>query len=95
MDDRVVRGMEEVFGMFDDVASSDHRWNDRLRVLEICISRLSKKLRIAIELTYKSGKSLQEAAASLNTTQAAVGQRLSRARKFIRNCVLQQTSDDN
>ena len=47
----------------------------------------ARHLRRAIERVYSEGETLDEAAATLSSTRLAIGQRLSRARNQIRQCV--------
>ena len=85
VDSRIVDGMEEIYTLFD----VPYGLFDRLEIVRTCVSKLKEKLRAAIECVYRRNCSLTEAATELSTTAAAVGQRLTRARRLIRKCVEQ------
>ena len=86
VDSRIVEGMEQVFGLFDAPDASGSAWGERLEVVRACIGKLKSRLRSAVECVYQRGKSLQEASAELDCSAVAVGQRLTRARRLIREC---------
>ncbi len=88
VDSRVVEGMEEVYAAFDGPGAP---WEEQLQVVRTCISRLSDKLRHAVEHVYAAQCSLQEAATNLGVSFPALAQRLSRARSLIRQCVAAKT----
>lgn len=90
VDSRIVEGMEEIFTVFDRPAPGGDSWGERLDVVRICIGKLKSGMRRTIECVYQRGHSLQETAAELDSSVAAVGQRLSRARTLIRQCVARQ-----
>jgi len=87
VDSRIVDGMEEVFTTFDQLTQHAAPWNDQLDSLKKCVAELSENLRAAIDFTYSQGLSLAESAARGGSTVAAMGQRLSRARRMIRECI--------
>lgn len=87
IDSRVVEGIEEVFNELDDEQAGGEYWDQRKRALRECIAGLSRQLRGAVELVYYKEQSLDEAALVLASNRAAIGQRLSRARKAIFVCV--------
>ena len=86
IDSRIVDGMEQVFGVFDSGRPGSGTWEERIDIMRDCIGKLASKLRRAVEYVYDGDRSLKEAAAELNSTPEAVGQRLSRARRLIRKC---------
>ena len=86
VDSRIVEGMEQVYSLFDAPGEGGGAWGDRLQVVRECIGKLRSKLRGAIESVYLRGKTLGEAAQELDSKPEAVGQRLSRARRLIREC---------
>jgi DNA-directed RNA polymerase specialized sigma24 family protein len=59
----------------------------RREALHECIAALSGQLKAAIEQVYFEKQSLDDAALALESNRAAIGQRLSRARKGIHGCV--------
>lgn len=87
VDSRVVEGMEEVFSMFDQPSTEADEWGGRLEVLRSCVRKLKGTLLPAIEAVYTRGLSLKEAAADLGASAEAIGQRLTRGRRLIRECV--------
>jgi len=87
IDSRIVAGMEEVYTMFDRPEALGVQWGDRLDVVRACAAKLKLKLRQAIECVYQRGRTLQEAAGDLEVSAEAIGQRLTRARRLIRECV--------
>ena len=87
LDPRAVEGIEEVFAEIDRSAEEGDWWEERREILRHCVGQLSKNLRSAVERVYSAGDTLEEAATALGSARAAVGQRLSRARKLIRKCV--------
>jgi len=84
---RVLGGIEEVFEGFDRDPAEMDWWETRKLTLRDCVTHLSDHLKAAIESVYFSGKTLDETAGALNSTRAAVGQRLCRARNLIRECM--------
>ena len=90
VDSRVVEGIDDVFNSLDRHQEDSDWWESRKQALRDCIKRLSKHLKGAIEQVSFHGQSLEEAATSLDSTRAAVGQRLTRARADIRICVQQK-----
>lgn len=87
VDSRVVEGIDDVFNTLDRNQEEGDWWEVRKRSLRDCIQRLSKQLKGAIEQVYFHNQSLEEAAHSLDSTRAAIGQRLSRARTGLRGCM--------
>lgn len=87
IDSRVVTGVDEVFENLDRNEEEGEWWEDRKRALRDCVSGLSRHLREAVDQVYFESKSLDEAADVLGSSRAAIGQRLSRARKGIRGCL--------
>ena len=87
VDSRIVDGMEEVFTIFDQPTQQTSHWNDQLDSLKQCVAELSESLRAAVDFAYEQGLSLAESAARSGSTVAAMGQRLSRARSMIRECI--------
>lgn len=87
IDSRVVEGMEEVFSMFDQPSAESDQWSGRLDAMRDCVTKLKGALRPAIEAVYTRGLSLKEAAADLGSSAEAIGQRLTRGRRLIRECV--------
>ncbi len=94
IDSRVVDGIDDVFDSLDRNQEDGEWWELRKQSLRNCIGLLNKQLKGAIEQVYFSGESLQEAATSLDSTRAAVAQRLSRARNNIRLCMQQKLQSD-
>ena len=90
VDSRIIEGMEEVYGIFDNPHSSAGSWDERLDLIHGCVGKLSSRLQQAVMLVYGQGHSLLEAAQQLNSSFEAVGQRLSRARVLIKKCVTLQ-----
>lgn len=86
-DPRSVEGIDEVFESIDRQGEEGDWWAGRREILNQCIKQLSENLRSAIQRVYSDGDTLDEAAAALGATRLAIGQRLSRARNQIRNCV--------
>ncbi len=86
IDSRIVEGIEQVYSLFDAPDESGGAWGERLQVVRDCIAKLKSKLRGAIESVYLRGNNLQEAALELESSSEAIGQRLSRARRLIREC---------
>ncbi len=96
IDSRVVDGIDEVFDELDRRGEEGDWWESRRRAVRDCIHRLSGRLKTAVECVYSRGQSLDEAAVALESSRAAVGQRLSRARNQIRKCVnLKLQSEDS
>jgi RNA polymerase sigma-70 factor, ECF subfamily len=91
-DSRIIEGMEEVYRALDAPRADAETWSDRLSLLHRCLDRLSGKLREAVAEVYSRQRPLREAAATLHTTFEGVAQRLSRARVFLRKCMLAQLS---
>jgi RNA polymerase sigma-70 factor (ECF subfamily) len=87
VDSRVIDGINEVFDSLDRNAGESNWWESRKLALRDCVSLLSGHLKAAVDSVYFGGNSLDESAASLNSSRAAVGQRLSRARNQIRECM--------
>ncbi len=87
IDSRIVEGVDEVFAALDRVEEDSDWWDARRNALRICIGQLSGHLRAAIDPVYTKGRTLEEASIILESTRAAIGQRLSRARTRIRECV--------
>ena len=88
VDSRVVDGMEEVYSLFDSPSEQGGGWADRLEILRGCVAKLKGALRPAIEAVYARGLSLKEAAADLGSSVEAIGQRLTRGRRLVRECVM-------
>lgn len=87
IDSRVLDGIEEVFGGFDRNPAEMDWWETRKLTLRDCVALLSSHLKDVIDSVYFNGNTLNESADALNSTRAAVGQRLSRARNQIRECM--------
>lgn len=85
-DPSVIEGLEEIYQMFDK-QKSDEPWNDRLICIRKCISKLNEPMRRVVELFYDAEMSLKSIADRLKINQMTAGQRLSRSRKMVRNCV--------
>lgn len=94
IDSRIVEGMEQVYEMFDRPSVAHQSWQERLQILDQCIAELSQRLRGALERTYRHGQSLQEVAGAEQSTPEAIGQRLTRARRLVRQCVETRTRED-
>lgn len=88
IDSRVVDGIDEVFEGMDRDEENGDWWQNRREALKECLRSLSGQLRNAVVQVYEEGQSLDEAALALGSSRAAIGQRLSRARKSLRVCVL-------
>lgn len=86
IDSRIVEGMEQVYTLFDAPDTGAGSWGERLEVVRDCMAKLKSKLRSAVESVYQRGRTLREAAAELEASTAAIGQRLTRARRLIREC---------
>lgn len=97
IDSRVVDGIDEVFAGLDRDGEDGDWWETRRSAMRNCISSLSGQLKAAIDRVYFGGNSLDEAAAALGSTRAAIGQRLTRARNLLRECVERKlkTTDDH
>ena len=87
VDSRVVEGINEVFDELDRNPAESDWWELRKAALRDCVALLSGHLKAAITSVYFGGNSLDESAEVLKSTRAAVGQRLSRARNQIRECM--------
>lgn len=87
IDSRVVEGIDEVFDGLDRNPAEMDWWESRKSALRDCVSLLSGHLKAAIDSVYYGDNSLDESAAILHSTTEAVGQRLSRARNQIRECM--------
>ena len=87
VDSRVVEGIDEVFDGLDRNPAEIDWWESRKLALRDCVALLSGHLKDAIDSVYFGGNSLDESAAILKSTPAAVGQRLTRARSQIRECM--------
>lgn len=87
VDSRVVEGIDEVFDGIERNEEEGEWWQRRRDALHECIAALSGQLKAAIEQVYFNTRSLDEAALALGSTRAAIGQRLTRARKGIHGCV--------
>lgn len=87
VDSRVVEGIDEVFDGLDRNPAESDWWEVRKAALRECVALLSGHLKAAVHSVYFGENSLDESAAALNSTRAAVGQRLSRARSQIRECM--------
>lgn len=85
-DPDVIEGLEEVYMMFDK-QKSDESWNERLQHIRKCISKLNEPMRHVVELFYDAEMSLKSIADKMRINPMTVGQRLSRSRKIVRNCV--------
>lgn len=85
VDSQVVDGVEDVYSMFDEPRTD--LWSDRLSVMNDCIAELQKGTRQVVESIYQKGETTPATALAMGLSAAAVGQRLSRARKQIRQCV--------
>ena len=79
--------MEEVLAMFDPPGRIESTWGGRLEIMCSCLAKLKAGLPAAVESVYQGDRSLKEAAEQLDASPAAIGQRLSRARNLIRQCV--------
>lgn len=95
IDSRVVEGMEEIYGAFDGPHNVRSEWDERIEILRRCAAKLSGRLRDVVNEVYSTGRSLTEAAAAVGSTTAAVGQRLSRARKLIFDCAKSELEREN
>lgn len=94
VDSRVIEGVESVYALLDAPAPGEERWQDRARrILAQCVERLNQNLREAIVRVYQEDMSLREAAETLQSSPAAIGQRLTRARQLIRKCVETHAED--
>lgn len=87
VDSRVVEGIDEVFEVFDRTPGEIDGWESRKRALRECVALLSRHLKAAVESVYFGGNSLEVSADAMDSTPAAVGQRLSRARNQLRSCM--------
>jgi len=88
IDARISEGMEEVYSMFEVPVPGEEPWKDRMqRLVQHCVDGLSGHLRDTVVQIYREGQSLRGAASILDSSPAAVAQRLSRARDLIRKCV--------
>jgi RNA polymerase sigma-70 factor, ECF subfamily len=87
VDSRVVEGIDEVFAGLDRNPAEIDWWESRKLALRDCIALLSGHLKAAVDSVYFGGNTLDQSAGILNATPAAVGQRLSRARTQIRECM--------
>jgi RNA polymerase sigma-70 factor (ECF subfamily) len=87
IDSRVVEGIDEVFDGLDRSPEESDWWESRKLALRDCVALLSGHLKAAVDRVYFGGSSLDESALALQSTPAAVGQRLCRARTQIRECM--------
>ena len=87
IDSRVLDGINDVFDGLDRNPEEIDWWDSRKLALRECVALLSGHLKAAVNCVYFGGNSLDESAEALNSTRAAVGQRLSRARNQIRECM--------
>lgn len=94
-DARSMEGVDEVFETYDRQGETNDWWGERQETLKMCVTKLSTSLRRAIEQVYTHGDTLEEAAAVLKSSPPAIGQRLSRARRLIRECVTLQLNSKN
>ncbi|ADE55812.1 RNA polymerase sigma factor [Coraliomargarita akajimensis] len=85
-DPDVIQGMEDVFSMFDQ-PKEDESWKERLSLLRACTNKLNPGMREVVVLYYQIELSLKGIAEKLAINLATAGQRLSRARKLLRNCI--------
>lgn len=87
IDSRVVEGIDEVFESMDRNPAEIDWWEARKATLRDCVTLLSDHLKAAVNSVYFGGNSLDESAIMLKSSPLAVGQRLSRARTQIRECM--------
>ena len=87
IDDRVVQGMEDVYGALDQAAQVSGTWDNALEVVHECVGKLNGLLQKAVNEVYHKGKTLQTAADALDVSFDTVAKRLSRSRVLIRECV--------
>ena len=95
VDSRVVEGINEVFDEFDRNQEDAAWWERRKRALQECVAGLGEHMRSAVEKVYFQGYSIEEAAIALRSSNAAVGQRLCRARRGLRACVDEKLKTEN
>jgi len=86
LDPDVISGVDDVYSLFDR-SKGDQSWLDRVDILKQCVAKLKEPMRVVIERFYGVGFSLGEIAGQLGLNAMTVGQRLSRSRKLIRECV--------
>ncbi len=87
VDSRVIEGVEEAFSELDRKVEGGDWWEQRKEALGDCLGGLSRHLREAIEEVYFNDRTIDETANSLGVKRSAVGQRLSRARNGLRECL--------
>jgi RNA polymerase sigma-70 factor (ECF subfamily) len=92
-DPDVIEGLEEVYLMFDK-QKADETWNERLSYIRRCINKLNEPMRHVVELFYDAELSLKSIAERLQINPMTAGQRLSRSRKMVRNCVSMQLQEE-
>ncbi len=90
IDSRIVDGVDDVFDRLERNGEGDDWWEMRRRALRDCVGKLGDRMRQAIEGVYFGRKTLAEVSEANGATVAAVGQRLTRARRLIRECVEQK-----
>lgn len=95
-DSRIIEGMEEVYRTFDSPLLGEEEWRERLqRWVRHCIGQLSQRLQDAVVRVYQDNMSLAQAAAAESSSADAVAQRLTRARRLIRECVQRQSESES
>lgn len=93
-DTRIIEGMEEVYATLDAPRADGETWAERLALIHDCIARLSGKLRAAVEEVYQRRRSLRDAARVLDTSYEVIAQRLSRARAYLRECMVSRLAEE-
>lgn len=95
VDSRIIEGIEEVYALLDAPTPGEELWIDRLkRFLLHCLDRLNAIHRDALDRVYRDQMNLQEAAAAMSISHAALAKRLSRAREMLRQCVRLQGENE-
>jgi RNA polymerase sigma-70 factor (ECF subfamily) len=85
--DRLVFTNEVVDQISRDAARQDDAYDERIKLLDGCISGLSARNRDVLCRFYDQGESLAAIATSLKRTANAIGQMLFRIRKSLIQCV--------
>lgn len=95
VDSDVVKGVEQVYSVFDAAGGTKESWRDRLALVHECIEALKVDMREVVSKFYELGHTLDEIAGLMAISRATIAQRLSRARNLIRSCVAIKTGQEN
>lgn len=92
---RHVLSVATLEALAEDMATASEQSSSRLAVLQICLGKIRLEQRQLIQQVYASQAPLKELAGSFGMTTAALKMRLSRIRRSLHKCIVQEMGQED